>query len=564
MTAPLLALGELSISLPPGGTRAAAVTALTLQIGSGEIVCLVGESGSGKSATALAIMGLLAPGMRARGSARLLGEELLSASERRLCQLRGARIGMVFQEPLTALNPMMTCARQVEEVFALHGIREAKERRRRALSALAEVGLDEPARIAASYPHQLSGGQRQRVVIAMALALQPDLLIADEPTTALDVTSQAQILALIKSIQRARGMGVLFVTHDFGVVSEIADRVAVLRAGELVELGPVRAILEAPSHPYTRALLAAVPSLAPRSRERTFGARKLLEVEGLSKRYEAPSGWLRRRAKVLAAESVSLDIRRGEILGLVGESGSGKSTIARCVARLVEPDQGRILFDGEDVTRIRGSGLKQFRRRVQIVFQDPNRSLNPRRSIGATLIEGPMNFGARREEALESARDLLRLVRIDAGALSRFPHDFSGGERQRISIARALAMGPDLLIADEAVSALDVSVQADVLRLLDELRERLRLTILFITHDLRVAAQLCDRVAVMRRGRVVESGPAGEVLTCPEHAYTKALIASAPGGGRSFGNTPPDCLTDTLDDAPERRAPENRPSLISR
>ena len=398
-----------------------------------------------------------------------------------------------------------------------------------------DVHLPDAERMIASYPHQLSGGQRQRIMIAMALVLNPKLLIADEPTTALDVTTQAQILALIREMQRMHGTGVLFITHDFGVVAEIADRVAVLRRGELVEFAPVDELLAHPQHEYTRMLIAAVPGVAPPSRETRIGP-TVLATEGLSKTY-ARGGWLkRRRDDVAAAVDVTLEIRRGETLGIVGESGSGKSTVARCIARLIEPSAGRIVLDGEDIARLDGDALRPRRRRVQIVFQDPYRSLNPRRTVGDAIVEGPMNYGATRADALKTATELLTLVRLDARALDRYPHQFSGGQRQRICIARALAIGPDLLIADEAVSALDVSVQAQVLALLDEIRLRLDLAMLFITHDLRVAARVCDRVAVMQQGRIVEQGPVAEVFGAPRHEYTKALFAAVPGRRWAFAS----------------------------
>jgi peptide/nickel transport system ATP-binding protein len=336
-------------------------------------------------------------------------------------------------------------------------------------------------------------------------------------------------------MQRMHGTGVLFITHDFGVVAEIADRVAVLRRGELVEFAPVDELLAHPQHEYTRMLIAAVPGVAPPPRETRIGP-TVLATEGLSKTY-ARGGWLkRRRGDIAAAVDVTLEIGRGETLGIVGESGSGKSTVARCIARLIEPSAGRIVLDGEDIARLDGDALRPRRRRVQIVFQDPYRSLNPRRTVGDAIIEGPMNYGATRGDALKTATELLALVRLDAGALDRYPHQFSGGQRQRICIARALAIGPDLLIADEAVSALDVSVQAQVLALLDEIRLRLDLAMLFITHDLRVAARVCDRVAVMQQGRIVEQGPVAEVFGAPRHEYTKALFAAVPGRRWAFAS----------------------------
>jgi peptide/nickel transport system ATP-binding protein len=509
---------------------------VSFDVAAGEIVCLVGESGSGKTVIAQSVMGLLPPELRPSGGSMLLdGENLLAAGETRLRELRCTRMSMIFQEPMTALNPVMRCGEQIDEVLATHTPMDAAERRARVAAIIRDVHLPDAERMIASYPHQLSGGQRQRIMIAMALVLNPKLLIADEPTTALDVTTQAQILALIREMQRMHGTGVLFITHDFGVVAEIADRVAVLRRGELVEFAPVDELLAHPQHEYTRMLIAAVPGVAPPSRETRIGP-TVLATEGLSKTY-ARGGWLkRRRDDVAAAVDVTLEIRRGETLGIVGESGSGKSTVARCIARLIEPSAGRIVLDGEDIARLDGDALRPRRRRVQIVFQDPYRSLNPRRTVGDAIVEGPMNYGATRADALKTATELLALVRLDARALDRYPHQFSGGQRQRICIARALAIGPDLLIADEAVSALDVSVQAQVLALLDEIRLRLDLAMLFITHDLRVAARVCDRVAVMQQGRIVEQGPVGEVFGAPRHEYTKALFAAVPGRRWSFAS----------------------------
>jgi len=394
------------------------------------------------------------------------------------------------------------------------------------LQMVREVAL--PERILAAYPHQLSGGQRQRVMIAMALLLEPALLVADEPTTALDVTTQAQILRLVRELQARHGMGVLFITHDFGVVAEIAHRVAVLRLGELVEVGTRDEVLQRPRHPYTRMLIGAVPALEPRPRRPDPAIPVVLETRGLGKVY-AQGRWFGKGREVRAAEDVNLKLRRGQTLGLVGESGSGKSTVARCLVRLLDPTAGEIRLHGEDIARARPRALRPLRRRVQIVFQDPYRSLNPRRKVGEAIIEGPLNFGVARADALERARQLLQLVGMDAAALERYPHQFSGGQRQRLAIARALALEPEVLVADEPVSALDVSVQAQVLALLEEIRTRLELAMLFVTHDLRVAAQVCDEVAVMCAGRIVEQGPVDRVFRQPEHPYTRALCEAAPG-----------------------------------
>ncbi len=530
-----LVVQDLRVRLPHGGDRPEAVSGVSFAVEKSEILCLVGESGSGKSVIAQAVMGLLPKTLPiAGGSLRLEGEELTTAHAARLRGLRGARMSMIFQEPMTALNPVMRCGAQIDEVLREHTRLSQAARRARTLQALGEVALPDPQRMVDSYPHQLSGGQRQRIMIAMALVLEPVLLIADEPTTALDVTTQAQILKLIVELQKRHGMAVLFITHDFGVVAEIAHRVAVLREGRLVELGAKLDVLSRPRDEYTRMLIKAVPTLQPHGRAADRSAPRVLETKGLSKTYSG-GGWLSRRRAVVAASDVTIEIRKGQTLGIVGESGSGKSTVARCIVRLIEPSAGEIRLAGVDLARMPARALRPLRRRVQIVFQDPYRSLNPRRTVGDAIIEGPLNYGLPRRAALERARRLMELVRMDPSALGRYPHQFSGGQRQRICIARALAMEPELLVADEAVSALDVSVQAQVLALLEEIRSRLALAMLFITHDLRVAAQVCDEVAVMQHGRVVEYGPVHQVFREPRHEYTRALLAAAPGRNFCFG-----------------------------
>jgi peptide/nickel transport system ATP-binding protein len=529
-----LELSRLTVRLPPGAERPEAVSDVSFSVERGELLCLVGESGSGKTVIAHAIMGLLPRTLAVcGGEIRLEGEELTRASAARRRRLRGSRMAMVFQEPMSALNPVMTCGAQIDEVLCAHTAQSATERRARARQLMREVALPEPERLLESYPHQLSGGQRQRVGIAIALALEPALLIADEPTTALDVTTQAQILRLIVELQRRHGMAVLFVTHDFGVVAEIAQRVAVLRRGRMVEVGSKQEVLTQPRHEYTRLLIRAVPSLIPRHQRPKREGAVVLEARAVSKTY-VERRWFRGSREVAAAAEVSFALRKGETLGIVGESGSGKTTLARCIVRLIEPTLGEVRLGGVDIARLRASELRPLRRRMQIVFQDPYRSLNPRRTVGEAIMEGPLNQGLSRYKALERARRLLELVRMDGAALERYPHQFSGGQRQRICIARALAMEPQVLVADEPVSALDVSVQAQVLALLEEIRGRLDLAMLFITHDLRVAAQVCDQVAVMQAGRIVECGPAEEVLVRPRHPYTQALCAAAPGRNFAF------------------------------
>ena len=522
----LLHVEGLTVALPAGADRAHAVEDVSFTLQPGEILCSVGDSGSGKSVSAGAIMGLLPRGLSATAGRILFeGADLLQASPATMRGLRGARLGMVFQEPMTALNPLMRVGDQVAEVLQVHGTAVG----RRVHELLEAVHLPDPARTLRAYPHTLSGGQRQRVVIAMALALEPAILIADEPTTALDVTTQMQILRLVREIQKRRGTGVLFITHDFGVVAEIADRVAVMQRGVIVEQGPVRDVLDRPQHDYTRGLIAAVPSRARVPRPDATGE-VLLAMQGVSKTYRR-GGLLARGPGVPAVMDATLQIRRGETLGLVGESGSGKSTLARLVVNLVQADIGSIRFGGTELRGLSRRAWTPYRRRIGMVFQDPFASLNPRRRVGDIVAEGPMAHGVSRADARARAEALLKLVRLDPSAAGRFPHEFSGGQRQRIGIARALALEPELLVADEPVSALDVSVQAEILALLEELRSRLGLTMLFITHDLRVAAQVCDRVAVMRRGAIVEQGPTQQVFADPQHGYTRALLDSVPGRG---------------------------------
>lgn len=528
----LLRIENLTVDLPAGADRPHALKGLTLAVNLGEIVCVVGESGSGKSLTAGTILGLLPQGVHA-SAGRVLweGQDLLKLAPDALRRLRGQRIGMIFQEPMTALNPLRTIGDQIAEVFRTHTRLSRAVIRQRTLDLLESVRLPDPVQALGAYPHELSGGQRQRAMIAMALALEPALLIADEPTTALDVTTQAQILHLIHDLQRRKGTAVLFITHDFGVVAEIADRVAVMQRGELVESGTADQVLEHPRHPYTRALIAAVPPLAPAPvRVDLHGnAPAILTTQGLSKTYRK-RGWFGRPGRVThAVADVTLTLRRGGTLGIVGESGSGKSTLARTLLGLLPPDGGDITLAGEPLSFKGARARRAHAQRVQMVFQDPYGSLNPRQRVGEIVAQGPIVHGTPRREALARAQELFELVGLSPDAVRRFPHEFSGGQRQRVGLARALAMRPKVLIADEPVSALDVSVQAQVLALLARLREQLGLSIVFITHDLRVAAQVCDHIAVMKSGRVVEEGVCADVFSNPSHPYTQALLAAVPG-----------------------------------
>jgi peptide/nickel transport system ATP-binding protein len=532
----VLQISDLTVRLPAGADRQNAIEDICLHVQPGETLCLVGESGSGKSVTAHAVMGLLPRKqlVPVAGEVLLQREDLLKATPQRLRDLRGVGMAMIFQEPMTALNPVVPVGKQIEEMVRTHTKLSARERVHKVIDLMASVHMPEPKRLRRSYPHQISGGQRQRVMIAMALALDPPLLIADEPTTALDVTTQAQILKLIKELQAKRGTGVLFITHDFGVVAEVADRVAVMQWGRIVETDTTWQILSEPKHPYTRMLVSSVPSLKPKVRKGDDNAPIVLSTKGMHKVYH-DKGWLQRGRSVKAAQDVSIQVRRGQTLGIVGESGSGKSTVARCIVRLIDPTAGQVCLNDEEIARLPIRELRTHRRRIQIVFQDPYRSLNPRLTVGASIVEGPMNFGVSKTDAWLRARELMEVVGLDPNSVDRFPHQFSGGQRQRICIARALAMQPEVLIADEPVSALDVSVQAQVLELLDDVRQRYNLAMLFITHDLRVAAQICDHVAVMYNGKVVEHGAAADIFNNPQQDYTKALFDAAPGKDWDFG-----------------------------
>jgi peptide/nickel transport system ATP-binding protein len=524
--APILAVEGLSVALPKGADRPFAVENVSLELRRGEILCIVGESGSGKSALSGAIMGAPAAGLRvAGGSVRLKGQELTKLSERAWCRIRGNRIAMIFQEPMASLNPAVPVGQQIMEVFELHAKLSVAERRERALALIQSMQLPDPERIAASYPHQLSGGQCQRVIIAMALAMSPEVLIADEPTTALDVTTQAQVLKLIRELRTLHGHTILFITHDFGVVAEIADRIAVMRHGRIIEMGDARQVLTQPQHPYTQELLAAVPSLVPPTEVPDASdppARKpVLAVTGLAKSY----------GRVHAVNEISFELERGTTLSIVGESGCGKSSLARMLVRLSAPTSGRVDVNGKCFLTLTGGELRASCRAVQMIFQDPFGSLNPLRTAGAVLARAAVLAGADRRSARDRAGELFDRVGLPREGLLRRPAAFSGGQKQRIGIARALAMNPDVLIADESLSALDASSQAQILALLRKLQSELGLAILLITHDLRVAAQISHRIAVMQAGRIVEIGTAEQVINSPQHPYTRELLDSAPGRG---------------------------------
>ncbi|KEA09253.1 ABC transporter ATP-binding protein [Agrobacterium rhizogenes] len=529
---PVLSIRNLTIDLPRGGDRPHAVSNLSLEIREKEILCIVGESGSGKSITSFAAMGLLPKVLKpSAGEILFEGRDVLKLSEAEHSGLRGNHMGMIFQEPMSALNPCYTVGDQIEEVFKAHTTLSKTERRERTMALLKEVRLPEPERLYHAYPHQLSGGQRQRIVIAIALAMEPRLLIADEPTTALDVTTQAQILDMFKALKESRKAGILFVTHDFDVVAEIADRVVVMQKGVVVEQGSVEQVLNNPRHPYTRMLIDAVPKRHGGKGDPKMSAPIALRVAGIEKTFSTARTFFKPARKVQAVKPTDFTVLEGQTLGIVGESGSGKTTLVRCLMGLVEPDEGSIWIGNDRLDTRTVAGRRNFRKHIQIVFQDPYGSLNPRRTIGDLLVEGPVNFGVPRKQAIEKARELMRIVRLEEDALDRYPVQFSGGQRQRISIARALMVEPKILIADEAVSALDVSVQKDVLKLLDDIRKSVGLTVIFITHDLRVAAEISDHILVVSKGEVVEYGAVDDIFGNPQHSYTRQLLAAMPGRG---------------------------------
>lgn len=497
---------------------------VSLSVDPGEIVGVIGESGSGKSMTALSVMQLLPRGARCEGRISLAGHDMLALSERRLCALRGNEVGMIFQEPMTALNPLRTIGDQVAETILIHEATGRPEALARAAEALRRVDLPQERFPLGRYPHELSGGQRQRVCIAMAIALRPRLLIADEPTTALDVTTQAQVLRLLKRLVREDGMGLMLISHDLGVVAGMANRIAIMRRGEVVENGTFAEL----KHPYSRQLLEASDHVP--DRDARAGQQPILQVRNVVRDYPTPrQGWLGRPGLFRAVDGVSFDIRRGENLGLVGESGCGKSTLTRAILGLEELQGGEIRLDGQPVFDGHRAN-RDVRRRMQVVFQDPYGSFNPRHVVGRLVAE-PFHLlddaprGAERAEAVGAALESVGLRDEDR---HRYIHEFSGGQRQRIAIARALIIRPELIILDEAVSALDVSIRAQILDLLADLGDRFGLTYLFISHDLSVVRSVTDRVLVMRAGRIVEQGETQRVFDAPQHPYTKDLIAAAP------------------------------------
>ena len=556
MTAPVLSVQNLKTSFRVDGNWREVVHGVSFDIGPKETVAVVGESGSGKSVTALSIMRLTPPdSSRIEGKVLLEGRNLLTLPGREMREVRGDDIAMIFQEPMTSLNPVLTVGFQIAEALMLHRGLSRSAADAEVIRLLEKVRIPAAASRIHDYPHRFSGGMRQRAMIAMALACSPKLLIADEPTTALDVTIQAQILDLIKNLQDEEGMSVLFITHDMGVVAEIADRTVVMLDGRAVETGPTAKLFENADHPYTRALLASVPRLGSMkglARPRRFpivdrktgipddppeapetvqaAARPVLEVSDLVTRFDIRGGLLSRiRGRVHAVEKVSFSLQPGETLALVGESGCGKSTTGRSVLRLIEPRSGTVLLDGQDVMKLGQRELRERRRDMQMIFQDPFASLDPRMQVGDAIAEPMLINGlANKREAKARAAELLTQVGLKADMASRFPHEFSGGQRQRICIARALAVNPKLIVADESVSALDVSVKAQVINLMLELQQKLGLSYLFISHDMAVVERVSHRVAVMYLGEIVEIGPREAIFANPQHPYTKKLLAAVP------------------------------------
>jgi len=525
----LLEVKDLSVAFQQGARETLAVDHISFDIKKGETGALVGESGSGKSVTALSVLKLLPypAAHHPSGSIRFKDQELLGLSEAKIRHVRGNDITIIFQEPMTSLNPLHTIEKQLGEILLLHQGLTGEPARARIIELLTQVGIPEPETRLASYPHQLSGGQRQRVMIAMALANEPDLLIADEPTTALDVTVQAQILALLKELQGRLGMAMLFITHDLGIVRKLADKVCVMKEGKIVETGPVERVFTAPQHAYTRALLAAEPK--PDPAPINAAAPVVLETTDLKVWFPIKRGVMRRIAgHIKAVDGVSIAVRQGETLGVVGESGSGKTTLGLAILRLVS-SQGPIVFLGSTITGLTFRKMRPFRHHMQIVFQDPYGSLSPRMSVADIIEEGlwvhhPKLTGAQREERVVQA---LQDVGLDPATRFRYPHEFSGGQRQRIAVARAIVLEPTFVVLDEPTSALDMLIQAQIVDLLRGLQKRRNLTYMFISHDLRVVAALASRLVVMRHGKVVEEGPAAELFARPRSDYTRALLAAA-------------------------------------
>jgi len=564
MVTPLLSIKDLSIQFSNDGKLSTAVKNNSFEVASGELVAIVGESGSGKSVTALSILQLLPKQATISGEILFQQDEpvdLLQLSHKKINSIRGNKIAMIFQEPMTSLNPVFTCGYQVMEAIQLHQKVNKETARQKTIELFEKVQLPDPANLLSRYPHELSGGQKQRVMIAMAMSCNPAILIADEPTTALDVTVQKTILELIRSLQQQNNMGVIFITHDLGVVADIADKILVMHKGEIVEQGPAKDILQSPQHPYTKALLACRPAGKTKgkrlpvvsdfmnqeaeTKERPTAPEEppttnhkpqttVLEVKNLHVHFPVKKNIFGKPVEFFkAVDDVSFAVQEGDIVGLVGESGCGKTTLGRTILQLIKPTAGKILLEGRDLTQINSEALRSMRKDLQIVFQDPYGSLNPRITIGDAILE-PLKVHSvlsNNKQRKEKVIELLEKVSLDTSHFNRYPHQFSGGQRQRICIARTLALNPSFLIFDESVSALDVSVQAQVLNLLNDLKKEFGFTAIFISHDLSVVHYICNRILVMYKGKIVEEGTADEVYYSPKNDYTQNLVNAIPGRG---------------------------------
>ena len=530
---PLLSIKNLNVNFDTPDGEVNAVNNLNFDLHKGETLAIVGESGSGKSQTAFSILGLLSKNGKSSGSILFNNLNLLSLNEKEMNQVRAQKIGIIFQDPMTSLNPYLRVSDQLAEVLVVHKNNSRNDALNESIKMLEAVNIPNAKNRIHMFPHEFSGGQRQRLMIAMSLALSPKILIADEPTTALDVTTEAQILNLVKDMQKQYNSGVLFITHDFGVVAEIADRVVVMHEGSAVETGSVEQVLNKPKHPYTRSLIAAVPSLNPR-KARSTSKEKILEVKNLSKSFGVQNsffGFRKVNLVVNAVNNVSIELFSGETLGIVGESGSGKSTLARCLIKLLNSDSGKIFLGDVELTSLNRNEMRPLRTKIQMIFQDPLASLNPRLNIEQTIAE-PLKThfpNLSNNDIREKVISAMNRVGLKPNLINRYPHEFSGGQCQRVGIARALITEPKLIICDEPVSSLDVSIQAQILELLDEIRKQMKLSLLFITHDLRVAAQVCDRIAVMQYGNLLETGKTIDVFKNPKHDYTKSLLSAVPG-----------------------------------
>ncbi len=556
---PIINIHQLSVSFETNHQKTSVVNAISFEVFPNEIIGIVGESGSGKSITSLALMGLLPPNALVSGELFLGDESLQNKSESEWRKIRGHQMSMIFQEPMSSLNPSLSCGFQVKEMILQHQNISEKEAKKRVIDLFEQVKLPRVETLYHQYPHQISGGQKQRVMIAMAIANNPKLLIADEPTTALDVTVQQTIIELLKELQAKNGMSILFVSHDLTLISEIAQRVLVMKDGEIVEQGKVEDVFKNPKHPYTQALINSKPKLKERLKilptvqnflqhnflsevitnedrqkkhEQLYAQTALLSIKNVKKYFKIDKGWFQKATLVKAVDAVSLDIYEGETVGLVGESGCGKTTLGRVILNLDKPTAGAIFYKGTDITNLKKADWKVLRKEIQMIFQDPFASLNPRITIGNAILE-PMKvhkiLSSNKERKL-AVIDLLKKVGLDETHFNRYPHEFSGGQRQRIGIARAIALHPKLIICDESVSALDVSVQAQVLNLLNQLKEEFQFTYLFISHDLAVVKYMADQMVVMHQGKIVEKGDADLIYEHPQNEYTQKLINAIPKG----------------------------------